>query len=575
MRGRSWLAVLGASALALVATSSFPPAFAQDDPAAEANDANAAGPEPADQQAATPDAATPAPADHSSEPAAAPADDSGQAPSDTQAAAPADAADRQAAAPLEASPPAPDATPVVASIRSKLGDAALRKNASADDLAALEAFYNARSDAIWMTDMGFSSEAQGAIDEMLKAEDWGLSSAAFDLPSAGDLPDSVDDQALGEIKLDLAILKYARHARGGRTDPVKLNKLYGMTPSLRDPKTVLVEIADAPQPDVYLQSLHPKHEQFLRLHQALLKARAEIEAGAKPANMQKIIVNMERWRWMPENLGSLYVWLNIPAFTVRVVKDGKSVYTDKIVVGELKYATPVFSADLKSVVFNPEWTVPPTIVRENLLPKLRGGGGLFGNNTSILKQHELNVKYNGKVVNPSSINWNTVNMAAISFSQAPGPNNVLGKVKFVYPNPYSVYMHDTIKQGLFDKDMRAEGHNCPRVGNPGKIAAVVLAADQNMPQAEIDKLLASGYNSAVNITHRVPVHTSYFTAMVDDQGKVETFADIYKLDPGVAAAILGKESKPEAVADNEAKPKPKPSAASSPPPSPGFAGASP
>ena len=146
-------------------------------------------------------------------------------------------------------------------------------------------------------------------------------------------------------------------------------------------------------------------------------------------------------------------------------------------------------------MFNPEWTVPPTIVRENLLPRLRGGGGLFGGNTSILKQHGLNVNYNGKRVDPGSIDWNRVNMGAISFTQAPGPDNVLGKVKFVYPNPYSVYMHDTIKEGLFDKDMRAEGHNCPRVEHPGKIAAVVLAQDQNLPQAEVDKLLASGYNS--------------------------------------------------------------------------------
>jgi len=306
--------------------------------------------------------------------------------------------------------------------------------------------------------------------------------------------------------------------------------------------------------------------------------------------MQKIIINMERWRWMPENLGSLHVLLNVPAFTVYVAKDGKPVYTDKIVVGELKYATPVFSAPLKSVVFNPEWTVPPTIVRENLLPKLRGGGGFFGGNTSVLKQHGLNVNYNGKRVDPSSIDWNRVNMGAISFTQAPGPDNVLGKVKFVYPNPYAVYMHDTIKEGLFNKDMRAEGHNCPRVEHPGKVAAVILAQDQNLPQSEVDKLLASGYNAAVNIKSGVRVHTAYFTAVADEQGKVATFPDIYKLDPPVAAAILGKGSQPAAVADNVDPAPPKPPAAapradpaptssvrSAPPPPPaaGFAGAAP
>jgi murein L,D-transpeptidase YcbB/YkuD len=525
----------------------LPSAYAQDDPAAAADDPNAGG---TDQQATTPD-----PAADTAESTTAPADDATQA---------------------DMAAPSPEATPIVASIRAKLQDATLFKGANAQDVAALVAFYGARSDPIWMTDMGFSSEAQAVIDEVLRADDWGLSSADFQLPEAGDLPDSIDDQALNEIKLDLAILKYARHARGGKTVPVQLSKLYGMNPTLRDPKTVLAEIAAAPQPGVYLQGLHPKHVQFERLHQALLKARAESEAGAKPANMQKIIVNMERWRWMPENLGSLHVLLNVPAFTVYVARDGKVVYQDKIVVGEMKYATPVFTADLRSVVFNPEWTVPPTIVRENLLPKLRGGGGLFGGNTSILKQHGLTVNYNGKRVDPSSIDWNRVNMAAISFNQAPGPDNVLGKVKFIYPNPYTVYMHDTIKEGLFNKDIRAEGHNCPRVEHPGKIAAVILAQDQNLPLAEVERLLAKGYNAAVNVRNRVPVHTAYFTAVADEQGKITTFPDIYKIDPPVAAAIIGKQVKPEAVADNmetAATPAPKPKPAPKPsarPPSTGF-----
>jgi murein L,D-transpeptidase YcbB/YkuD len=429
--------------------------------------------------------------------------------------------------------------------------------------------------------MGFSSEAQAAMDEMLKADDWGLSSAAFDLPSAGDLPDSVDKQALGEIKLDLAILKYARYARGGRTDPDKLKNV-DMTPTFRDPKTVLIEIADAPEPDVYLQSLHPKHEQFQRLHQALLKARAESEAGAKPRNMQRIVVNMERWRWMPENLGALYVQINIPEFMVYVVKNGKTIQTEKVVVGKPVYATPIFSADLKSIVFNPEWTVPSTIIREDLLPKLRGGGGFFGGGSSFLRQHELNVNYNGKRVDPGSIDWNRVNMGAISFTQAPGPKNVLGKVKFLYPNRHSVYMHDTIKRNLLDLTVRAEGHHCPRVANPGKVAATILAEDKGMPQAEIDKLLASGYNSAVALNTRVPVHTTYFTAAVDGEGKVQNFTDVYSLDAGVAAAILGNAARPEAVADNvevkapEVKPKPpKPSTVGSTPPASGFAVAAP
>ena len=579
MRGRSVIAALIAAApVLLFGALAVAPAVAQDNPAVEeADDPNAGGPEPADQQTATPDAAMPAPADPSAE-AAAPADDTSPAPGEQPGVTQVQT--------VEIPPPG---SPLVEAIRTKLADPALRQSATTDDLDAVVAFYNARGEAVWMTDMGFSSEAQAAIDEILKADDWGLSSSAFDLPSAGDLPDSADEQALGEIKLDLAILRYARYARGGRTDPDKLKNV-DMTPTFRDPKIVLTEVAAAPEPDAYLQSLHPKHEQFQRLHQALLKARAESEAGAKPRDMQRIIVNMERWRWMPENLGDLYLQLNIPEFMMYVVKNGKTIHSEKIVVGKPVYATPIFSADLKSIVFNPEWTVPSTIIREDLLPRLRGGGGgLFGSNTSILKQHQLNVNYNGKRVDPSSIDWNRVNMGAISFTQAPGPTNVLGKVKFLYPNRHSVYMHDTIKRNLLDLTVRSEGHHCPRVANPGKVAAVVLAEDQGLPQAEVDKLLAKGYNSGVSLRHRVPVHTTYFTAVVDEEGKVKSFADVYSLDGGVAAAILGKGAQPAAVADNAESAPPKPQAApsaapaptsavrSSPPPPPasGFAGAAP
>ena len=568
MRGRSLIAALAAAAPVLLFVAVIgPPAFAQaTTAAAEPDDPKPAAP-PADQQAASPDAATPAPA-NSAAPAAAPADDAGQP-----------ASGQPATTAVQTVPIPAAATPIVASIRTKLADPAFRANAAAEDLAALEAFYNGRGEPMWMTDMGFSGEAQAAIDEIGEADDWGLSSAAFDLPSAGDLPDSVDEQALGEIKLDLAVLKYARHARGGRTDPDKLKNV-DMRPTFRDPKIVLAEIADAAEPDVYLQSLHPKHEQFQRLHQALLKARAESEAGAKPRNLQKILINMERWRWMPEDLGALHVQINIPEFMVYIVKNGKTIQSEKVVVGKPVYATPIFSADLKSIVFNPEWTVPSTIIREDLLPRLRGGGGMFGGNTSVLKKHELNVNYNGKRVNPSSIDWNRVNMGAISFTQAPGPKNVLGKVKFLYPNRHSVYMHDTIKRELLSLQVRSEGHHCPRVANPGKVAALILAEDSGVPQAEIDKLLAKGYNSGVAIKNRVPVHTTYFTVSVNSEDKVQSFGDVYGLDAGVAAAVLGKQAKPEAVADNvEATPKrPKPSTVGTPSPPPassGFTGALP
>ena len=388
--------------------------------------------------------------------------------------------------------------------------------------------------------MGFSARAQATIDEIGKADDWGLSASAFQLPPAGILPKTVDDQAVAEIKLQLAVLKYARFARGGRVNPSSLSNILDLDPPIRDPKIVLAEISVSPDPGSYLQSLHPKHEQFQNLRQALLKARGG-DGASKPASerdIQKIVINMERWRWMPENLGKIYVQDNVPEYMLYVVKDGKVIHSDKIVVGLLRYATPVFSADMQSIVFNPEWTVPPTIVRENLMPNLRGGGWFGG--SSILSEHGLKVKYNGRIVDAGSVNWSSVNMANIAFVQAPGPTNVLGKLKFVYPNKHMVYMHDTIKRGLFKPTMRAEGHNCIRMEKPSQLAQILLAEDKGWDTKKVQDLLDKGYDSAVNLDHPIPVHTTYFTAVADADGKVTSFPDVYALDSKLAPIVAGK-----------------------------------
>jgi len=460
--------------------------------------------------------------------------------------------------PSASAAPPQSVDPVITSLHGKLGDPALRKGADAKDLAALEAFYAQRSgSSVWITPMGFSAKAQSVINEIGKADDWGLSASAFELPPAGDLPKTADAQAIAEIKLDLAVLKYARFARGGRLDPSSLSELIDQQPPLLDPKGVLTEIAASSTPDKYLQSLHPKHEQFQRLRQALLKARGagddEDPAAKKPANerdIQRILINMERWRWMPADLGTIYVQDNVPEFMMYVIKDGKTIHSDKIVVGQRAYATPIFSADMQTIVFNPEWTVPPTIVRENLLPNLRGGGWFGG--TSILREHGLQVKYNGRTVDPGSINWSSVNMANIAFTQAPGPTNVLGKLKFVYPNKHTVYMHDTIKQGLFNQSVRAIGHNCIRMEKPSKLAEILLSEDKGWDAKKIQDLLDKGYNDAINLDRPVPVHTTYFTAVVDDQGKVTSFPDIYALDGKIASIVSDKAVASAPAAGNDA-----------------------
>jgi murein L,D-transpeptidase YcbB/YkuD len=468
----------------------------------------------------------------------------------------------------EATPPPADAPPltavpipadpVVASIRVTLGDPALRKDENADDLAALEAFYAARAAPLWMTEMGFSAKGQQALFEIEKAGDWGLDPADFELPLAAALPATPEAQGLAELKLNLAILKYARYARGGRFTPSKISSLFDQRPPLRDPKIVLVEIEAADAPDAYLQSLHPKHEQFVRLRQALLKARgasenansenANSEDGksedvksedVKPAGNERdiklLVINMERWRWMPENLGSIHVWNNSAAFMLYVVKDGKTIFADKTLVGTIGYATPVFTTPMTTIVFNPDWNAPETVVKENILPPLQR------KNYSILRVHKLFVSYNGTPVDPTKVDWNRVNVLNYTFSQRAGPHNNLGKVKFLYPNRHTVYMHDTlpVRKKFFKKPVRTIGHECVRMEKPIRFAEILLAESNGWPAARVKELWDKGVNSSVALEKKIPVHMVYFTAVVDESGKVETSADVYGLDRKLTMALFG------------------------------------
>jgi murein L,D-transpeptidase YcbB/YkuD len=425
--------------------------------------------------------------------------------------------------------------PVVASIRLKLVDPGLRKGANADDLAALEAFYGMRSGGpLWMTEMGLTARGQSALFEIGKADDWGLASDAFTLPPADALPANREGAAVAEITLDLAILKYARVARGGRLSPREISDLFDQEPPLRDPKTVLTEIAAADAPDTYLQSLHPKHEQFVRLRQALLEARGRGDAD-NAVEIERIIINMERWRWMPEDLGAFYVSNNSPEFMLYVVKDGKTIYADKTLVGTIGYATPVFSAEMATIVFNPDWIAPETVLVENVLPPLRRG------NYSILKIHKLSVSYHGDPVDVTKINWGRVDVRDYTFTQKAGPDNVLGKVKFLFPNKHTVYMHDTlpVRRKFFQKSMRAIGHNCVRMEKPDRFAEVLLAEDKGWPVSQVKNLWDGSVNGSVTLDHKIPVHMTYFPAVVDATGKVATFADLYGLDNKLATALFG------------------------------------
>ena len=260
---------------------------------------------------------------------------------------------------------------------------------------------------------------------------------------------------------------------------------------------------------------------------------------------------------MPEELGELYVWDNVPEFTARVVRKGLVILAAKIIVGKVENQTPVFSASMRYVVFHPEWGVPDGIKMKEILPYLRpsSGDGFFGffggTDTRVLQRHNLRVSYNGRPVDASQVNWSQVDIRRFQFIQPAGPSNVLGVVKVRFPNKHDVYMHDTPQRELFQRTTRAFSHGCMRLENPGRLAEILLAEDKGWPAEKVKGMLAHGNNNEVELTKQIPVHVSYFTAMVGDDGQVKHFADLYGHDARVIAALSGRAMPLEAMASAE------------------------
>jgi L,D-transpeptidase YcbB len=224
------------------------------------------------------------------------------------------------------------------------------------------------------------------------------------------------------------------------------------------------------------------------------------------------------------------------------------IHSAKIIVGKPETPTAVFSANMKFLVFHPEWGVPDSIKVKELAPYLSGGGGFLffgGGDTSILTRQRLRVVYNGRPVDASSVPWGSVDIRRYSFVQSPGPHNVLGVVKFMFPNRHDIYMHDTPQRELFERPVRLFSHGCIRVHEPARLAELLLAEDKGWSADQVRGYLAQGNNTEVPLQRQIPVHVTYFTAVVGEDGHVNYFADPYGHDNRVLAALGGRPLPPD------------------------------
>lgn len=276
-----------------------------------------------------------------------------------------------------------------------------------------------------------------------------------------------------------------------------------------------------------------------------------------------LLVNMERWRWLPQDLGRFYVTVNVPEFKLRIVEDGTPIHETRVVVGKTDKQTPIFSDEMEEIVFRPNWYVPNSIKTEEIAPYLYQGGGFFGGgwDTSVLRRHNLRIRgVDGRDIDPDAIDWGRNDIRRYELYQPPGPDNVLGLVKFRFPNTHDVYLHDTTQKHLFAKAVRTESHGCMRVQNPDQMATILLKHDQGWTAAQVASAFHGIDDNHTDLRQHIPVHITYFTALVKEDGSLARFRDVYGHDRRMIAALNGRAvpyglpGGEEVVVENEQRP---------------------
>jgi murein L,D-transpeptidase YcbB/YkuD len=248
--------------------------------------------------------------------------------------------------------------------------------------------------------------------------------------------------------------------------------------------------------------------------------------------IRQIRLNLERGRWVLHDLDSTFVVVNIAGYSVAYVRGGRTVWRSRAVVGLPYRRTPVFRDSIRYLDFNPTWTVPPGILGRDMLPRLKRGG------VRALPEGMRVLNRSGRVVDASNINWSAYSASSFPYTlrQDPGPANALGRVKFMFPNRYLVYLHDTPSRELFDESARAFSSGCIRIQRPFELADLLLA-DRNWNSDSTARTLATRRTRTVRLRQPVPVLLLYWTAWVDDQSRVNFRSDIYGRDAQLARAL--------------------------------------
>lgn len=526
-----------------------------------------------------------------------------------------------------------DGTRAVDTSKFSSGLAGVKLSATPEVAKALEAYYNAGGQPIWVSNGDLNERASAVLAFFETVGDSGLNPADYSISAPSqDVTASISAEPVAEVQnasvteqqvippammqfelaLSAKVLAYVQDTARGRVDPNKLSGYHDFKRKTVNLTPVLKLASLSPDIGAYMRSREPSNVEYLALKAELAKLRNEdkdasnkvvvpadlvLKPGENNADMASVVkaiehrssaslknghastlsgyrqtpeytpdlvdlvkafqsenglkadgvigratvramtgdsneakiakleVAMEQVRWLPADLGDRFVFINQPAFMAYYHNEGVEDFGMKVVIGSKANQTYFFQDEIQTVEFNPYWGVPQSIIINEMLPKLR-------RDPSYLDRLGYEVQVNGRSVSSSDVNWyGSTN--AVSVRQPPSSDNALGDLKILFPNAHAIYMHDTPAKSFFSRDMRALSHGCIRLVDPRRMAAAVLGTTMD----NVNKQIAAGQNRAVQVSGKVPVYVSYFTAWPDKDGHVQYFDDVYDRDNYVMKAF--------------------------------------
>jgi murein L,D-transpeptidase YcbB/YkuD len=330
-----------------------------------------------------------------------------------------------------------------------------------------------------------------------------------------------------DAKMTYAYLRYAADLLGWTRSPRDVHRNWLTDAKKEDLAARLADAIAGNRIRESLEQLAPTHPQYKGLQAALAR-----EAQAPSGRADVIRMNMERWRWAPRDLGDRYILINVPAYMMQVMENDAPALAMRVIVGQPDNQTPLFSDEMTYIVFSPYWNIPPEILREETLPRV-------ASDPDFLRRNNIEVVGTSgeEEFDPSQVDWSDpAATKGLRFRQRPGADNALGLVKFIFPNHFNVYLHDTPGDRLFFKEKRPLSHGCIRIEDPVALARYVLRDQPDWTEPRIHEAMNARREQTVKLKTTLPVHIGYWTAWVEADGKTVTYTDDpYRIDPQHAA----------------------------------------